>query len=126
MPAVAEPMKYRLKVEAPGGPKDVRFLNVVQGADGGAVPTQTSVVRSSAGASYEGAVVGDSAVLFPVAMTGGGPTTVALPADVKRVLVTGLTPAGAYTATRSGTGISVSDGGSLKADEGGVLKVSSP
>ncbi|MEA2170406.1 MAG: hypothetical protein QOF76_3706, partial [Solirubrobacteraceae bacterium] len=89
-PAVGEPMKYRLKVEAPGGPADVRFLNVLQGADGGAAADPAARVKSSAGAVYDGAVVAGTAVLFPVDMTGGGSTTVPLPAGVKRILVTGL------------------------------------
>src|SRR5205807_8411010 len=28
-----EPMKFQLRVEAPGKPQDARFLNVLQGAD---------------------------------------------------------------------------------------------
>ena len=35
-PAVGEPMHVRLRVEAPGGPTDVRFLHVLQGVDAGA------------------------------------------------------------------------------------------
>ncbi|WP_354701169.1 hypothetical protein [Paraconexibacter sp. AEG42_29] len=122
-PAVGEPMKFRLKVEAPGGPQDVRFLNVVQGADGGASADPVLRVTSSAGASYDGAVVGGTAVLFPVAMTGGGTTTVALPDGVRRILVTGLTPGGAYTAQYDGATLTVTDGGAQAADEGGVLVV---
>ena len=122
-PAVGEPMGFRLRVEAPGGPQDVRFLHVVQGADGGAGPDPTQLVRSSAGAAYEGAVVGSTAVLFPVGLTGGA-TTVPLPPGIQRVLVTGLTPGGAYSVAIGADGtFTVSEGGQAGADEGGSIMV---
>lgn len=121
-PAVAEPMRHRLRVEATGAPADVRFLHVIQGADAGATLTPSQVVRSSGGTPYEGALVGDTAVMFPVGLQGGA-TTIALPAGARRVLVTGLTAGAGYRATAAGGTLTVSEGGGTAADEGGSLMV---
>jgi hypothetical protein len=119
-------MGFRLRVEAPGGPQDVRFLHVLQGADGGATPAPSQRVRSSAGAVYDGAVVAGTAVLFPVGLQGGA-TTIDVPAGLGRILVTGLTPGAAYAASVQTSGatatLTVADGGASTADAGGVLVV---
>jgi hypothetical protein len=122
-PAVGEPMGFRLRVQAPGGPQDVRFLHVLEGADGGASPGRAERVRSGAGTPYDGAIAGDQAVLFPVDLT-GGPTTIGLTGGLRRILVTGLQPGAAYTAAVDSQGtLNVAEGGSTTADEGGVLVV---
>jgi hypothetical protein len=126
-PAVGEPMGFRLRVEAPGGPQDARFLHVVQGADGGAQPDPAQRVASRAGAAYDGAVVAGTAVLFPVNLGQGGATTIDLPAGVRRILVTGLAPGAGYTiglqSTETTATLTLTDGGPSTADEGGTLEV---
>jgi len=127
-PGYNDPMAYRLEVEAPGGPADVRFLNVLQGADAGASPLPTQAVESTAGTAYAGALVGTTVVLFPVNI---GETvdsiTYSVPATATAHVITGLTPNATYSVTQTEANgaleITVSTGGDLTSDEGGVLVI---
>jgi hypothetical protein len=119
-PTVGEPMKHRLLVEASGDPADVRFLHVLQGADGGAAADAVTRLQS---ATYDGAAVAGTAVLFPKKLGEGGETTVKLPAGVTKVLITDLKPDGSYSATIAGGTLTLKPGGDAKADAGGVLVV---
>src|SRR5206468_8515128 len=110
-------------------PKQVRFLHVVQGADGGAKAAPVSMLAGTAGTPYAGAVVGSTAVLFPHDLRVKVTTvTVTVPGGTSRVLVTGL-QAGASYAVRSartsgGVELTVTAGpSSQRADGGGVLVV---
>lgn len=124
-PAVGDPMTYRLQVEAPGGPRSVRFLHVVQGADGGSAPDPATLLRSTAGTPYEGATVATTAVVFPVELAGPpASTTLPVPPGVTRVLVTGLAPATGYRVDQQpGGDLTVTPGGTTMSDSGGVLDV---
>jgi hypothetical protein len=130
-PAVGDPMTYRLLVQAPGAPRSARFLHVVQGADGPAIPDEATLVRGTAGTAYEGvAITGttSTAVVFPVDLgPTTGTTTLAVPPGIQRVLVTGLTPAASYRVDRTGTALTItSTTNSTKnstTDSGGVLDV---
>ncbi|RMG55005.1 MAG: hypothetical protein D6723_03630 [Acidobacteria bacterium] len=123
-----EPMQYRLRVEAAGGPADVRFLHVLEGADAGASATAVSLVQSTSGTSFDGAVVGETAILFPVnlddAFTG---LTYHAPVTVSTHYITGLTPGGSYSVVTQTVGsaieVTVSSGGNMQADSGGVLMI---
>lgn len=127
-PALLDPIKFRMKVEAPGNPKKVRWLHVIQGADGNVKPDDASlVIGSTGGSAYEGAAFHDTVVMFPVDI---GPVTAVkytAPIATKAHLVTGLTPNAGYTVTTQRSGrevnISVTAGGSEKADSGGVLLI---
>ena len=111
-----DPMKVRLRVDAPGNPQAVRFLHVLQGADAGAAADAATAIKSEDGA-FEGAVVRGTAVLFPVNV-GAAVTQLAYvaPAGVTRHLITGLTPGAAYTAQTAavagGVRVTVQPGGS--------------
>jgi hypothetical protein len=120
-PATEEPMKFRLRVEAKGRAKGVRFLHVLQARDGRRRPSRAVAVR---GGGFAGAAVGGTAVLFPetVGRTVSS-VSVRLPRGVSRVLVTGLAPGGQYTAQRSGRRLRVTAGGTAVANSGGVLDV---
>lgn len=127
-PAEGEPMQYRLMVEAAGAPRSARFLHVVQCADAGATPDEVTMVRSSDGSAYEGATVAGTAVLFAVDLGRDvSTTTVTVPVDVNRVLVTGLSKDGGYRVETKrnpdGTELTVAPGGDATADGGGVLAV---
>jgi hypothetical protein len=131
--AQQEPMKYRLKVEAPGGPQDTRFLNVLQGADPGAAPAQVSSIQSSGagGTPFVGAVVGGTAVLFPVDLNPGfSSLQINIPAGTSTLMVTGLGPGASYDVGVQGSGansqVQVTLGTQQKADDGGVLVVKLP
>lgn len=123
--ANGEPTKHRLRVSPAGDPLSTRFLHVLQGADRGASRNAPKLIRTS-GTRFEGAAVGTTAVLFPYALGGSSTSfTYKAPATVKRHLITGLRPGGAYTVTvaasSSGVTVSVKSGGSQRADSGGVL-----
>lgn len=126
LPDVAneEPMQHRLLVEATGGPASARFLHVLEATGGGAAEEAT-LIESSNG-SYQGAAFGSRAVLFPVRLSTAFDTlTYTVPSAVTRHLISGLTPNGAYTVTRSAAGalavVSVTAGGTQRADDGGLL-----
>ncbi len=125
-PAEHEPMRAFLRVTAEGAPKEARFLHVLQGAAANGRAEAAQLVR---GASFAGAAFGANAAVFPVNVEAKGATSAsfAVPAGVKRVLVTGLAPNAAYAVAKkpagAGVEVSVSSGGGEKADGGGVLVV---
>jgi hypothetical protein len=125
-PANGEPMRYRLKVEAPGGPAEVRFLHVLQGADPGAPADLPELIRSESGREYVGVRLRETVVLFPVKLEAAFDSlTYRVQAGVTRHLITGLTPAGTYDLLRESDGsvtvVTLRPGTALRADEGGVL-----
>ncbi|NCC32801.1 MAG: hypothetical protein EOM24_12385, partial [Chloroflexia bacterium] len=94
--ATDEPMTQRIVVTAPDA-ASVRFLHVLEGADGGASATEATLLQSNSGTPYEGVVVGAVAVLFPV--TAGqsfASLRYTVPATIQEHLITGLMPGGAY------------------------------
>ncbi|MBI5424193.1 MAG: hypothetical protein HZA32_08890 [Opitutae bacterium] len=121
--------KARLFTEAPGAPQEARFLHVLQGTDAGvATPDATQLIQSTAGAAYEGAVVGPSAILFKKNLTDTVATlTYVAPAAVTQHYITGLTPFAGYAvaqlATADGTSVTLTAdaAATLHADGGGVL-----
>lgn len=130
-PANAMPMKYRLTIEAPGGPKEARFLNVMQGADAGAKPQPVQLLASTEGTPFAGAVVGKTVVLFPVNLDATFTSvSYAIPASVTTQIVTGLQPDAAYTINEMKGGdtvqVKITPGSTLKADSGGVLVIPAP
>ncbi|MFT3769333.1 MAG: BACON domain-containing protein [Minicystis sp.] len=127
--AQLEPGKYRLVAQDTSNPADVRFLHVLQGADAGATADAATTVQSTSGSAFQGAVVKNMAVLFPVSATAAFTgTTYVLPAGVTTHLVTGLAPSTGYTVTTQSTSsggvqVSISAGGSSTTDAAGVLVV---
>jgi hypothetical protein len=148
-PAELDPMVARLRVESRA--KDVRFLHVLEGADGKAAAESAVLIDGgpewvALSVRARGAVCGDSkasdgksvyggkscgvVIAFPRDVgdaprglaPGGGGLTLAAPAGTRAVAVTGLAANGAYTLSRAPDGrVRVSAGGSGKADGGGVL-----
>ncbi|MFQ5420140.1 MAG: hypothetical protein ACE5EY_07235, partial [Anaerolineae bacterium] len=126
--AVDEPMQYRLRVEAPGGPADTRFLHVLEGADAGAAATAVSLVQSTGGTPFAGAMVGNTAVLFPVNLDITFTSlTYRVPAATATQYVTGLTPGDSYAVITQTVGseieVTINAGGEVTADSGGVLAI---
>lgn len=124
-----ETMKYRLLVEAPGGPPDVRFLHVLQGANAGAGADQATLVQSSSGTPFAGAVVNNTAILFPVDIsTSFTNVTYTVPAGTTSHFITGLTPNGKYDFVTQAQGaniqVTISPGTTYQADSGGVFQLS--
>jgi len=123
--AVGEPMQFRLMTEAPDAPRSARFLHVVQGADGDATADTASLLEGEGdGVRYQGAVVGDAAVIFPVALGKEvSSISVAVPRGPNRLFVTGLAANAGYQVDNSGGEVKITSGGDTKADGGGVLTV---
>ncbi len=126
-PAQLDPIKFRLRVEAPGNPKSVRWLHVIQGADGKDRADNAVLVKSTAGTAYEGAAFNDTVVMFPVDIGAFSSVTYSAPGNTKAQLVTGLAPNAGYKVKSQKTGDSivttVEKGGDQKADGGGVLTI---
>jgi len=122
-PAVLDPIKYRLRVEAPGSPKNVRWLHVIQGADGKDRADSATLVSSTAGTPYQGAAFNDTVVMFPVDIGKLSSMTYSAPANTKAHLITGLTPNAGYKVTQKTGETTIATGGDQKADSGGVLTI---
>ncbi|MEK7254037.1 MAG: T9SS type A sorting domain-containing protein, partial [Bacteroidota bacterium] len=136
-PTVSEPLNvlaqeefttHQIKVEDPSNPQDVRFLNVLQGADGNVAKDEAMLVQSTAGTAFEGAVVNNTAVVF--AKVWGGvftSTAYSIPNSVTLQIVTGLTPNAGYDVSLTPNGnnldMSITPGSELTADAGGVLLI---
>lgn len=125
-PAELEPMSYRIVIEDASNPTNVRFLNVIQGADAAVSADAATVIQSTAGTAFTGAAVHNTVVMFPVDLNGSfTPMTYVAPAGTTRHLVTGLAPSAGYTVTLANVGgnvqVTVAKGGSTVTDAGGVL-----
>jgi hypothetical protein len=125
--AQLEPSTHRITIEDQTNPSDTRFLEVLQGADANAAADGATLFHSSSGTSMDGAIVGQSAVLFVVdATTPFGSTSYTVPLSVHDHYVTGCIPGAFYvvTSVTNGNGslitITPSAGGS-QADSAGVL-----
>jgi len=126
--AKGEPMTHRLRVDAPGNPREARFLHVLQGADAGAQADTTRLIEFSSGTAFNGVLAGSTVMMFPVHLDlPFNGLTYNSPAGASTHLITGLTPGASYSVTRSTTGgtetVSISIGGAEKADSGGVLTI---
>lgn len=125
--AVGEPMRFRFLVEAPDGPRDVRFLNVLQAADSNNAVSEPILLQSDDGA-FIGAAVGTGAVLFPTDV-GSVPALIRyiVPSETLTHLITGLSPDAGYDVStgpaQGGKEISVIAGTTHRTDAGGVLRV---
>ena len=116
-----DPMKVRLRVDAPGNPQSVRFLHLLQGADSGASADTTALVRS-ADNRFEGAIVANTVTLFPVNREPVATTLqYNIPAGVVKHFVTGLKPSVGYTVVVENSQVQITEGGSTQTDAGGVL-----
>jgi hypothetical protein len=128
--AELEPTKYIFQEQDPTIPADIRFLHVQQGSDPGVPMAAATHLQSSAGTSLDGAQFGAFEVWFPVrSATPFTVSTFSVPAGVRTVLVTGLSPNIGYSVTTqtSGTGniVTVSPNGSnATTDAAGVLQLS--
>lgn len=127
--ASGESMRYRLLVEAPGGPREARFFHVLQAADAGTTAAPVSAFETADGA-FAGTVVGTTAVLVPINVgTEVSGIRYTVPAETTAQLITGLTPGTGYdvVATPGADDIEVvvTAGSAYQADEGGVLVVGS-
>jgi hypothetical protein len=119
--ANGEPDNYRrLVTEATGKPKTTRFLHVLDG-----LGNSDSTLLRSGDNSFEGAVVGTTAVLFPVAFnrqsTSASFTQLQLNTSASRILLTGLAPNSNFGVSVNGATVTITTSGSLKSDSGGVL-----
>lgn len=126
--AQLETMTGRLVIEDPAQPTTTRFLHVLEGTDGVvSSPNPSSLVQSTAGTAFDGAVIVDTAVFFATDITiPFQGTTVVVPSSVANVFVTGLQPGTSYGVTASnvpgGIQVQVSTGGqTATADAAGVL-----
>jgi hypothetical protein len=121
--AQAEPIKFRVKIDAAGEPQSVRFLTLLQGADSGAAPENATYLQSTVGTSFEGVAVHGVAVLFPHNMNDGlslSSLSYAAPAGVTIHMITGLAPNTSYSVSMGST-IAISPGSGMTSNAGGVL-----
>ena len=119
-------MRFRLRVEAPGGPRETRFLHVLQGGDAGTAADPAVTIESGPGTPFVGAVVAGTVVLFPVDIgVEASEVTYAAPAGTVRRLVTGLVPGGGYDIETQTVGgdvtVTIRPGSTLIANDGGLL-----
>jgi hypothetical protein len=127
-PAIGEPMRFRLRVEAPDGPAETRFLHVLQGVDASAEADRVDFVESGDGTRFAGVVVKRTAVLFPENLDDEfAELTYVVPAGTTAHLITGLKPNAGYdvamTETDGAIEVTVRAGMAAITDDGGVLLI---
>lgn len=128
--AQLEPSTHRITIEDQSNPTDIRFLEVLQGADANTPADPATLFHSSSGTAMDGAVIGKSAVLFIVdATTPFGSASYTVPAAVHDHYVTGCLPGAFYVVTSLANGngslITVTpSAGGIQADSAGVLSFS--
>jgi hypothetical protein len=94
--------------------------------------TVATAIHSSARTAFDGAIIANTAVVFPVTAADNiATTTFSVPSSVTRILVTGLQRSKGYDLTIGAVSggsktVKVTTGGSLKSDDGGVLGVGFP
>lgn len=121
-----EPANFRVVINAPDNPTNVRFLTVMQGADAGASADAATHVTTTGGASFDGAIVNGMLVMFPVNVS---PLPTALsytvPASVSKHIITGLAANASYSVNITPAGgnvqIAIASGGAYVTDNAGVL-----
>lgn len=129
-PAFFETMRFRLEINA-GGASDVRFLNVLQGANDEVEALPATLITCTDGTVADGAAFGGSVVIF-AHDANASITTLGciLPAGTVEVYLTNLTPNGTYdvtlTSASEGVTLSATDGATYTADSVGVLHVTVP
>ncbi len=117
-----EPATDRIVVEDTSHPTDVRFLHVLQGADAGTAAAPVTLVQSTSGTAFDGAVVANTVVMFRRDMTTPFVSvTFNLPAANTPFYMAGLTPNAGYTVSQAGTAVTVTPGGASAADQAGLL-----
>lgn len=126
--AELEPMRCRLMIERPNPPRSVQFLTVLQGADAKTPVAGATLVQSASGDLFEGAILGDTLVLFKAdAQAALKGASISLPGTVKTIYVAGLKPGAACSVTKttvgSGFTLTLSPGGATVADAGGVIRL---
>jgi hypothetical protein len=125
--AEGEPDNYRIAIEDPNGPADIRFLHVLQGADAGAPGSPVTYLQSTGGNPFEGVAVRGAEVLFPVNVLSNNFTSLsyAAPAGVTNHYIAGLTPNARYAVTvRTNANqlqVTVAPGTRMTADSAGLL-----
>ncbi len=118
-----DPMTVRLRIDAPGNPQDVRFLQVLQAADSGVTSASVSLIQATSG-NYAGTQIGTQVVLFPINVSQAFATIEYSTANTANLqLITGLQPNTGYTVQRNGNSVSISQGGGQMSDSGGVLVI---
>lgn len=122
--AELETADNRVTIEDTAHPTDARFLYVFQGADAGTTAQTATLLQSSSGTPFDGAVVNGlhTLVLFKHDMTTSfASVTFSLPAGITTYYVTGLTPNAGYTISQVGAAVTVTPGGASVSDPAGVL-----
>ena len=126
--AQLDPTHDEIKIEDPSNPTDVRFLNVLQGADGNVSKDPVTLVQSSSGTAFDGTIVKNTAVMFPNLWGGTfSTTTYTIPNTVTQHIITGMAPNSSYNAVGLNVGanvqITITPNGSFQANAGGVLVI---
>ena len=125
--AEGESMIYRLKVESPDYPKDIRFLHVLQGADTGASADDVHFIKCDDGISFTGVTVNRTLVLFPMSLNlPFSQLKYTVSSDITNHLITGLDPNESYDVSTELAGdniqITIQPGTEYQANSGGVLR----
>jgi len=125
--ALGEQMKFRLRVEAPGGPAETRFLHVLQGADAGVTPDTAVLIEGEGGSPFAGVSVAGWVVLFPVDATASVESLAYSAPAGTRHLITGLVPGSQWDAGAEPAGdgvvVTLQPGTTHTADDAGVLDI---
>jgi hypothetical protein len=114
-----DPMKVRLRIDAPGNPTQVNFLQVLQ-AGSSAINTTATLLQST-DQLWSGAQIGSTAVLFPVTLGHPFAAFSYAATGASQHIISGLQPNTPYHASVQGSTLTLQQGGNQLSDSGGVL-----
>lgn len=124
--AELEPTRFQLAITDPSNPADIRFLNVLQGADQGVSADQVQLLQNDGGVEFDGVLVRQTMVWFARDLSAPITSmTYTVPGDTQRHYVTGLASQATYTidlqSAVEGYKVTISPGGAVLTDQAGVL-----
>lgn len=126
MVAYLEPTTDQINIEDPSNPSNIRFLNVLQGADGSVAKDSVLRIQSNAGTNFDGAVVNHTAVLFANEWNAVFDfTKYTIPNSASLQIVTGVPANSGFDVSLMADGsqyeVTIRRGSQLKSDSAGVL-----
>jgi hypothetical protein len=105
-----------IEVTPSGTPTSTRFLSVLEWGSSSLTKTSTSLVQSSSGTNFDGALVGSSLVMFKKNWSDSLSTVTFAASGATTIYLSDLTPNTTYTITGTGTP------GTATTDTAGVLE----
>ncbi len=119
---------HQIKIEDPTHPKEIRFLNVLQGADATSIQDHAVLIQSHLGTEFEGAAINQTSILFIKHWDATfSETAWSVPNTIKYQFISGVKPHAGFNVKIADNGnqldINLITGSQIYADDGGVIYI---